>query len=318
MGESLIVPSRDTNFGTGPVKGLSQAKQVLMGQTDQPDIIDVHCHFLSGLGQSELIAAGLADLRKAGLGQVAVMGLVNTSFNAEEIARLIPEGFTNCGDPLYYEVDTLLQLSQQNPGMLFPMVDTRCMTGNTPQLLQNYIARGFRGIKGLCLADAGNDLQLASIPELFGISYQQFHEREWQIFSFAEANELPVLYHMDVNRYNDMTLAILNDFPQLRINFPHFGIGRKALRKILDSYPNVYTDIAYMRPHILKSPESYRDFICHYPDRVCFGTDALLYQLETITQYIELVKSLHLPVEIERKVFSENPRRFLGLPAASL
>jgi predicted TIM-barrel fold metal-dependent hydrolase len=72
-----------------------------------------------------------------------------------------------------------------------------------------------------------------------------------------------------------------------------------------------------MRPHILKNPESYRDFICHYPDRVCFGTDALLYQPETILQYIELVRSLQLPDEIQTKVYSESPRSFLGLSGAN-
>lgn len=286
-----------------------------MESPDHQEIIDVHCHCLAGSGQSDLIAAGLTELRKAGLSQIAVMGLVNTRFNAEEIARLVPEGFNNCGDPLYYEADTLLQFSRQNAGMLFPMIDTRCMTGSVPQRLEDYLSRGFRGIKGLYLADSGNDLGLASIPELFGITAKQFHDREWQIFSYAAARNLPVLYHMDVQRYNDVTLALLDDFPQLRINFPHFGISRKALSKILDTYPNVYTDIAYMRPHILKNPESYRDFMRHYPDRVCFGTDALLYQPEIIRQYIALVRSLQLAKELESAIFSHNPRAFLGLTA---
>jgi predicted TIM-barrel fold metal-dependent hydrolase len=98
----------------------------------------------------------------------------------------------------------------------------------------------------------------------------------------------------------------------MRINFPHFGIGRKAFRQILDRYPNVYTDIAYMLPHIQNNPTSYSDFINYYPDRVCFGTDALIYQPEIVLDYIELLRSLKLPGEIEDKVFSENPRRFLG------
>jgi Amidohydrolase len=288
-----------------------------MERQAQQEIIDVHCHCLAGLDQSELVAAGLARLRRAGVSQLAVMGLVNTRFNAEEIARLIPAGFANLGDPLCFEVDSLLQLSQRNGAMLFPMVDTRCMTGSVSSLLPDYIGRGFRGIKGLYLADAGNDLQIASIPELFGISSKQYHDREWEIFGYAEAHDLPVLYHMDAHRYGEVLRAILDDFPRLRINFPHFGIGRKALRNILDVYPNVYTDIAYLRPHILKDPESYRDFIRHYPDRVCFGTDALLYQPEIILQYIDLVHALQLPEDLETRVFSGNPRRFLGLPAVT-
>ncbi|MGK2944006.1 MAG: amidohydrolase family protein, partial [Desulfuromonadales bacterium] len=138
-------------------------------------------------------------------------------------------------------------------------------------------------------------------------------QREWQIFAFAEANNLPVVYHMDASRYGDVMQAILDDFPRLRIDFPHFGIGRKAFRKVLDRYDNVYTDIAFMAPHIRNNPESYRDFISYYPDRVCFGSDALLYQPEIVLEYIELVMSLKMPDGLEARVLAGNPRRFLGL-----
>jgi hypothetical protein len=281
--------------------------------TNSQEIIDVHCHFFAGAQQAEIVAQGFARLRDAGLSQIAVMGLVNTRFSAAEMDGLIPAGFANHGDPRFYEVDCLLEFARQHAGLLFPMVDTRCMTGSAPQLLEDYIGRGFRGVKGIYLADEGNDLKLASIPKLFGLSLKQFHAREWQIFEFAESRNLPLLYHMDVSRYQDVCLALLADFPRLRINFPHFGISRRALSKILDRYPNVYTDIAYMRPHIRNNPQSYRDFIRHYPDRVCFGTDALLYQPEIILQYIDLVRSLQLPIELESAIFSHNPRAFLGL-----
>lgn len=276
------------------------------------EIIDVHCHCFAGRKQAELVASGLARLRKAGVRHMAVMGLVNTRFSVQEIRKLIPDGFDNLGDPLFYEVDDLLRFARDNGGMLFPMVDTRCLDGDVPSLLQDYMARGFRGIKGLYLADDANDLRIASVPETFGINLEQYHQREWQIFAFAETNDLPVLYHMDANRYGDVMRAMLNDFPRLRINFPHFGIGRKALGKILDVYPNVYTDIAYLLPHIQSNPVSYRDFINHYQDRVCFGSDALIYQPEIVLDYIEMVRSLKLTEEVENKVFSENPRRYLG------
>ncbi len=286
----------------------------MMTRADSQEIIDVHCHCFAGPAQAGLVAAGLARLRAAGVSRLAVMGLVNTTFDEENIWKLIPEGFDNHGDPLFYEVDDLLRFNRDSDGMLFPMIDTRCLVGDVPSLLQGYVARGFQGIKGLYLADEGNDLRIGSIPNVFGISLEQYHRREWQIFAFAEANDLPVLYHMDANRHSDVMRAILDDFPRLRINFPHFGIGRKAFRQVLDRYPNVFTDIAYMKPHIQQNAASYVDFISHYPDRVCFGSDALLYQPEIVLDYIDLVRSLRLPQELEEKVFSGNPRRFLGIP----
>jgi hypothetical protein len=286
-----------------------------MGTPAAQEIIDVHCHCFAGKQLAEQVAAGLARLRSAGVRHLAVMGLVNTRLAVEDVRKLIPQGFDYFGDPLYDEADDLLRFTHDSGGMLFPMIDTRCLEGDVPAFLQGYLAQGFRGIKGLYLADDGNDLRLTGIPEVFGISLKRYHEREWQIFAYAEANDLPVLYHMDAGRYGDVMRAMLDDFPRLRIDFPHFGIGRKALGAIFDRYPNVYTDIAYMRPHILNNPASYRDFICRYPDRVCFGSDALLYQPEIVLEYLALVRSLELPAEVEERVLCGNPRRFLGLTA---
>ena len=281
-------------------------------QPNTQEIIDVHLHCFAGQGQTEIVSSGLARLREAGVRHLAVMGLVNPSLNEQDVWKLIPEGFPNLGGPLFNEAEDLLKFTRQNGTLLFPMLDTRCFNGEVPAMLQDYLQRGFQGIKGLYLGDDGNDLGLHSVPDTFGISLKQYQQREWEIFAFAEANQLPVLYHMDAKRYNDVMRAILDDFPRLRINFPHFGISRRALSKILDRYANVYTDIAYMLPHIQSDPTSYSDFISHYPDRVCFGSDALLYQPDIVLAYIELVRDLKLPAQIEAKVFSENPRRFLG------
>jgi len=283
-------------------------------QAERQEIIDVHCHFFAGQEQAGIVARGLASLRAAGVRHLAVMGLVNPSLDDREVWKLIPQGFPNLGGPLFNEADDLLEFSRLQGAMLFPMLDTRCFTAdNVPTLLQGYLQRGFRGIKGLYLGDAENDLGLHSVPATFGITLEQYHRREWEIFAFAQTHDLPVLYHMDARRYGEVMRAILEDFPRLRINFPHFGIGRKAFRQILDRYPNVFTDIAYMLPHIQSDPASYRDFISHYPDRVCFGSDALIYQPEIVLAYIELVKNLGLPTELEAKVFSGNPRRYLGV-----
>ncbi len=286
-----------------------------MERIGRQEIIDVHCHCFTGSGQTEIVTRGLAGLREAGVILLAVMGLVNPDLDAQEVWQLIPAGFENLGGPLFNEAAELLEFTRQSDSMLFPMLDTRMLHGQSQAAIEQLFRLGFRGIKGLYLPDDANDLSLSSIPATFGISLKQYLKQEWEIFAFAEANELPVLYHMDANRYGDMMRAILDDFPRLRINFPHFGIGRKAFSQILDTYPNAFTDIAYMRPHIQDNPASYADFISHYQTRVCFGTDALLYQPEIVLNYIELVRSLKLPAEVETLLFSGNPRRFLGLSA---
>jgi len=218
----------------------------------------------------------------------------------------------NRGDPLFHEAADLLALTRLADPALIPFVDTRHLWGEVAVELGCYLASGFKGIKGIYLADAGNDIGVAGVPDSFSITLQQYHKREWEIFAYAQTHDLPLLYHMDARRHGDVMRALLDDFPGVRVNFAHLGIGRKAFSAILDRYPNVYTDFAGMLPHILGNPASYRDFITHYADRVCFASDALLYQAGTILDYIRMVQGLHLTPEIEARIFSDNPRGFLG------
>lgn len=275
-------------------------------------VIDVHTHCFTGRWHADEVARGLNDLRRAGLKHMAVLGLVNTHLDSEAMWGLIPDFVENRGDPLFHEADDLLELARLSGQVLVPFVDTRHLWGDVPTALQGYVARGFKGIKGIYLADDGNDIGVRGVPDTFGITLQQYHKREWEIFSFAQTHDLPLLYHMDARRHSDVMKALLDDFPAVRVDFAHLGIGRKAFSEILDRYPNVYTDIAGLLPHIRSNPASYRDFIIHYADRVCFGSDAFLYQAGSVLDCIQMVKELQLPENIEARVFFDNPVGFLG------
>ena len=279
--------------------------------SDTREIIDVHTHCFTGRWHAEQVARQLADLREQGLRRLAVVGLVNTHLDAEAVWNLLPR-YENRGGPLFHEAEDLLELTRLSGKALVPLVDTRHLWGDVPLALQGYLNQGFRGIKGIYLPDRENDLGVGGVPETFGITLEEYRRREWDIVAFAHARELPLIYHLDARRYGDVMQALLDDFPGVRVNFPHFGISRSAFRKVLDRYPNVYTDLSSMLPHIRNNPESYRDFITHYPDRVCFGSDAFLYTLDTVSDYIQVVRDLNLPQEIEEQVFSLNPARFLG------
>ena len=275
------------------------------------EIIDVHVHCFTGRGNWDLVSRQLADLARAGLRRLAVSGMVNTRLDADAVWNLLPT-YENLGGPLFHEADDLLELTRLSGHALVPLVDTRHLWGTVPDALQGYLDQGFRGIKGIYLPDNGNDLGVGNVPDTFGITLEEYRRREWEIFAFAQARDLPLLYHMDARRYGDLMQALLEDFPGIRVNFPHFGISRSAFRKVLDRYPNVFTDLSSMLPHLRKNPESYRDFIMHYSDRVCFGSDAFLYTLDTVLDYIQVVRDLKLPQEVEEQVFSLNPLRFLG------
>lgn len=276
------------------------------------DIIDVHTHCFTGRGDVEAVSRGLEMLRREGLRHMAVLGMVNTHLDSETMWNLTPRHVENRGDPLLHEAEELLELARLTGPLILPFVDTRHLWGDVPTLLRGYIGQGFRGIKGIYLADNENDIGVGNVPDTFGITLEQYQRREWEIFAFAESHDLPLVYHMDARRYGDVMRAMLDDFPRVRFDFAHFGIGRRAFRKILDRYPNVYTDFAGMLKYIQNNPASYRDFIMHYPDRICFASDALLYAPEAVLDYIRMVKELKLPEEVEEQLFSGNPARFLG------
>jgi hypothetical protein len=277
----------------------------------RPEIIDVHMHCFTGRWHADAVTHGIEKLRSEGVRNLVVVGLVNTHLDTETMWNLIPEYVENRGDPHFHEADDLLELTRISGEVIVPLVDTRHLWGDVSAALHGYLKSGFKGIKGIYL-DEGNDIGVRSVAETFGITLEQYRRREWEIFAFAEAHDLPLLYHIDARRHADVMTALLNDFPRVRVEFAHMGIGRKAFSAILDRYPNVFTDFAGMLHHVRNSPASYRDFIVHYADRVCFASDALLYQSEIILDYIQMVKELKLPEEVEAQVFNGNPVRFLG------
>jgi len=276
------------------------------------EIIDVHLHCFTGQHHAPAVMRDIARLRRAGVRCLAVIGLVNTELDSDAVFSLVPDFVENRGASNFHEVDDLLEFVRLSDGCILPFVDTRYLCGDVPTVLAGYIGQGFRGIKGIYLPDEGNDIGVRGVPDTFGITLEQYRQREWEVFSFAQNHDLPLLYHMDARRYGDVMAELLDDFPHVRVNIPHLGISRKAFSTILDRYPNVYTDIANLFPHIRNNPESYRDFIMHYSDRVCFGSDAFLYQAITVLDYLELVKDLKLPEEIEAQLLYGNPVRFLG------
>jgi len=276
------------------------------------EIIDVHMHCFTGQAQASAVVSSIEKLRRGGVKHLVVVGLINTRLDSIAMWDLIPDFVENHGDPAFHEIDDLLALAGLSDQMIVPLVDTRHLWGDVPTVLKSCLEQGIKGIKGIYLPDKDNDLGVRSVPDTFGITLEQYRQREWEIFSFAQTHDLPLLYHMDARRYGDEMAALLDDFPRVRVNFAHLGISRKAFGRILDRYPNVYTDIASLLPHIRNNPGSYRDFIMHYPDRVCFGSDTFLYQAETVLDYVSVVKELALPEDIEQQVFNSNPVRFLG------
>lgn len=275
-------------------------------------VIDVHTHCFTTRREAARVGAGLAALGAEGLRHIVAVGLVNTELPREEAQRLVPGWVENRGDPCLNEAGDLLALAAEHGPAILPFVDTRHLPADPAPRLRAYVAQGFAGFKGLYLPDGRNDLGVPGIPEVLGLTAEAYRRREWEIFACAEELGSPVVYHIDARRHGEVLGALLTDFPSVRLDAAHLGLGRRAFAAFLERHPNLYTDLASLLPHARQDPKGYRDFLLHFPDRVCFGTDAFLYDLEAAKPYVHLVAELGLPAELEAAVFWDNPVRFLG------
>ena len=119
--------------------------------------------------------------------------------------------------------------------------------------------------------------------------------------------------------------------PKTRFIMAHLGwhannLGRLA--KLLDTYPNVVTEMGAVLYDIGRQPRAAHDFFVKYQDRLLFGKDA--YEpsefpyywrvLETKDEYFDYYRDYHafwklygidLPDGVLRKVYSENALRLI-------
>jgi predicted TIM-barrel fold metal-dependent hydrolase len=105
--------------------------------------------------------------------------------------------------------------------------------------------------------------------------------------------------------------------------------------RMMDRYPNLYTDISARIAELGRAPYSAREWFLKYADRILFGTDQrprmLMYQthfrfLETADEYFDYapdseippqgrwrIYGMHLPDEVLEQVYRANAARLLKL-----
>ncbi len=173
-----------------------------------------------------------------------------------------------------------------------------------------------------------------------------------EIYDYLEENSLPVLFHVNGGKYLTEFKNVLNAHPNLKVICPHFCLlsgNFNGMESFLDDHPNVYFDISFGYVDYVqegferfnKDIEKYRDFFIKYQDRLLFGTDTVVTEVdfkdeawlkqlfgfyqawleeENFTFSIEKphkidfeVKGMHLPKEVLDKIYHENAEEFLGL-----
>lgn len=209
--------------------------------------------------------------------------------------RLGSAGFTDYKE----NNEEVVAMGKMHPDRLIPFVVIYPEDEDAPEQLLKHLENGAKGVKLF----AGHGAKHGKGP---------FHTmplndpRLEKIYDILEEREIPLLYHVNYNKYRDEFEAVLAGHPRMKVLCPHFCLSLKyhsRVRSLLKRYPNLWTDVSfgYIQfqaegfRRISKKPKSIRKLIEDYPDRFIYGTD--------------LVITAHAPKTIEWMEINNNSYR---------
>lgn len=145
---------------------------------------------------------------------------------------------------------------------------------------------------------------------------------------------------------------VLTNYPDAKINCPHWclsSINEERFEGLYDKYPNLYTDISFgsrfaedgMR-RISNNPKRFKKLVEKYQDRIMFGADMVITDVKDENFVSEMLgcykkmleekeyecqvgekgsefsvygkfKGLNLSKKILKKIYYENPKKFLNI-----
>jgi predicted TIM-barrel fold metal-dependent hydrolase len=314
--------------------------------------VDAHNHLTyPGFGFENLEMAQV--LRELDLLNVATV--VNLSGETGDVLKRNIEAFDHAYPGRFVTYCNLDYVGLGSPGW----------TDKTVVQLREDIRAEARGLKiykelGLVHRDTDGKLVMPSDPRLFDIwetvgeaglpvtihvadpraffrPLDRFNERWEELHAFPSWH----FYGPDFPTFEalmDSLYALIEAHPKTNFITAHVGCYPENLgfvSKMMDRYPNFYTDIAARLAELGRAPYSAREWFLRYADRILFGTDftpnITMYQthfrfLESADEYFPYeannpmggqgrwrIYGVYLPDEVLRKVYHGNARRLLRL-----
>lgn len=244
------------------------------------------------------------------LEKAEVLKLANGETNVEKVI-LIPspiETITLNGNQSFTDyrknVDEILEISEKYPNSFVPFCTISPLDTDALEYFQDCIERGGKGLK-----------LYNGHSYYYGVFQQTLDsERMMPIYAYAERNNLPILYHVNIGNYIEELENILSKYPDLVVSVPHFMVSSIKIENVeylLEKYPNLYTDVSFGSPQFLaagfrrisNNPEKYINFVNNYSDRILFGTDMVITEVETKDQdYMEETIDCYKDM-LEKKTF---------------
>ncbi|MCP3951045.1 MAG: amidohydrolase family protein [Desulfobacterales bacterium] len=255
-------------------------------------IIDVHEHILSSRQADRFSLA----IERHNLASIGLVG------SPREVLFEIPEEkarFTNAAG----NNAELLQISRSNPKQFHAFATYSPDDHEILTKLKQFIANGGHGLK---LYNGHYRFY-----DIFTIPLDAPHLMP--VYQYCEANRIPITYHVNSRYYWKELRHVLNTYPELVVNLPHFCmslVNLDRIAEIFNAYPHVYTDIscgegelAYTTlAYISRYWELYRELIVTYKTRFLFAADMVItanpkkdtrYVEAVIRNYRHLLESTH-------------------------
>lgn len=200
--------------------------------------------------------------------------------------------------------------------------------------LKSWIARGARGLK------------------LYG-GHGSFHAAPLDdpamepVYAFCEREGVPIVLHVNMAKYGDEFRRVLDAHPRLVIDCPHFcmsTIRHERIAEMLSAYPSLYMDVSFGADEVAREgfaridqkAHAVREIVLRHSDRFLFAADLVVAGMAGQTLgwmrglYVSYrgllerprfraapssdeVAGLALPPDALRRIYEDNPRRFLGL-----
>ncbi len=292
-------------------------------------IINVHEHLK---GEEEAVRL-LAEMDKLGIKRTMLMASTIYTLTLNPIYGF--EGFKENNE-------SILALEKKWPDRFATFVTFNPLDDGNLELVKDYVARGADGVK-LYL---GHGEKTGKGP---------FHvmplddPRMEPFWAYAEETQLPLVVHINLNKYWDETVRLLEKHPYLRLNIPHFGLHKNAEGKLkrlawlLQRYPNVYTDVSFGFytfqiegfEQLARWRSRSREWLAANKDKVLYASDMVLEPskdqpyientLRSYRQFLEMERwrfflapgytmhGMHLDDDVLSRIYEKNPARWLLL-----
>lgn len=177
----------------------------------------------------------------------------------------------------------ILDIAKRYPDRFVPFVTLNPLDEDNLSRFKDYISQGAMGLKlyyGSGENHGKGPFHVINIDD----------PRMDSVFEYIQKKRMPIVFHINLNKYYPEFVSLMEKFPNLKIIVPHFMLsmrteeGLTRVEKLFEQYPNLYTDISFGRPkfltdglaHISENPELYRNFIIKNKERFLFGTDMVI------------------------------------------